>query len=130
VTRDDARQRVANVDWWLDVEILNSWQTLDGFSRAIAKQNDIATIGGAVNALWELGVQQVGIYSTRYQWNQITGGDDETLGWFSSNPVWLAGFDNRADARDGCDRRSFTGGPVLLTQFLGKDGFDSNVACT
>jgi hypothetical protein len=130
VSRQNARQRVANVDWWLDVEILNSWQTLDGFPRGIAAQNDIATLGGAVNALWDLGIDRVGIYSTRYQWNLITGGPGMTRGWFSANPVWLAGYDDRADARDGCGDESFTGGPVLLTQFLGKDGFDSNVRCT
>ncbi len=129
VSRANARQRVANVDWWLDVEILNSWQTLDGFPRTSAQHNDIATIGGAVNALWDLGVGQVGIYSTRFQWSKITGGPEMTRGWFAANPVWLAGYHDRADALAGCTHRSFTGGPVLLTQFPGRDGFDSNVAC-
>ncbi len=129
VTRANVRQRVANVDWWLDVEILNSWQTLRTTPTRSAQNNDIATLAGAVNALWDQGVDRVGIYSTSYQWNAITGGPLRTQDWFSANPVWLAGFDNHADAVNGCGRRSFTGGQVLMTQYLGKDGFDADVLC-
>jgi hypothetical protein len=129
VSRENARQRVANVDWWLDVEILNSWQTLHTVPTRAKQQNDVATLAGAVNALWDLHVGRVGIYSTSYQWSAITGGILRTRGWFSSNPVWLAGFDHHADAVEGCGHRSFTGGPVLMTQYLAKDGFDGNVAC-
>ena len=50
--------------------------------------------------------------------------------WFTANPVWLAGFDNHNHAAAGCHRRSFTGGKVLMTQYLHKDGFDANVRCT
>ena len=84
----------------------------------------------AVNALRDAGVQQVGIYSTSYQWTAITGSPLATRGAFRSNPVWLAGFDDHKDAARGCDYRSFTGGQVLLTQYLHKDGFDANVRCT
>jgi hypothetical protein len=129
VTRANARERVSNVDWWLDVEILNSWQTLHTVPTRTAQNNDIATLAGAVNALWDLGVVRVGVYSTSYQWNAITGGPGLTRGWFSANPVWLAGFDGHADAVAGCGRRSFTGGPVLMTQYLAKDGFDADVVC-
>ena len=130
VSRANARQRVANVDWWLDVEILNSWQTLHTVPTRAKQQNDVATLAGAVNALWDLNVAVVGFYSTSYQWSAITGGLLRTRDWFSANPVWLAGFDHRADAVKGCGRRSFTGGPVLMTQYLARDGFDGNVACT
>ena len=129
VSRANAAARVANVDWWLDVEILNSWQTLQTEPTRAKQQNDIATLAGAVNALWDLNVARVGIYSTSYQWDAITGGLLRTRDWFSSNPVWLAGFDHQADAVAGCGRRSFTGGPVLMTQYLTKDGFDGDVAC-
>src|SRR5262249_48589613 len=74
--RATARRRVANVDWWLDVEMLNSWQTLSskyGATRA-SQARDTAALLGAVRALWARGVQQVGIYSTKYQWGLITGG--------------------------------------------------------
>ena len=66
--------------WWLDVEILNSWQTLEaayGPSSA-SKWNDVYALTGAVRALWDAGVAVVGIYSTQYQWNAITGGSDYT----------------------------------------------------
>jgi hypothetical protein len=129
VSEDNARHRVANVDWWLDVEILNSWQTLDDAATLINGQRDTQTIAGAINALWNYGVAQVGVYSTTYQWTAITGSPLLTRGWFNANPVWLAGFDNHNDAAAGCYRRSFTGGPVLLTQYLGSDGFDANVRC-
>ena len=69
------------------------------------------------------------MYSTTYQWTAITGTPMLTRGWFRSNPVWLAGFDNHNDAAAGCHRRSFTGGKVVLTQYLHKDGFDANVRC-
>ncbi len=120
VAREDARRRVRNVDWWLDVEILNSWQK---------PQQNTATLLGAVQSLWNLGVDRVGIYSTGYQWNRITGGPRVTHDWFRANPVWLAGFADHAHARGGCARPTFTGGPVLMTQYLGADGFDSNVWC-
>ncbi len=127
VSQENAHARVAGVSWWLDVEILNSWQALDGQSTTRARQNDVSAIAGEVNALWSEGVQLVGIYSTSYQWNLITGSPHDV---FRSNPVWLAGFDNYADAVQGCRLASFTGSYVMLTQYLGRDGFDSDVTCT
>jgi hypothetical protein len=129
VTEENARHRVANVDWWLDVEILNSWQTLDEGATKMNGQRDTQTIAGAINALWAYGIQTVGVYSTTYQWTAITGSPLLTRGWFKANPVWLAGFDNHDHAASGCHRRSFTGGKVLMTQYLHKDGFDANVRC-
>ncbi len=129
--RATAHQRVANVDWWLDVEILNSWQTLDpqlGATRA-SGERDTAALVGQIAALRGEGVQRVGVYSTNYQWNAITGGPKITRGRFTANPAWLAGFDGHADAVTGCGFRSFTGGPVLMTQYLGPDGFDADVWC-
>ena len=45
---------------------------------------------------------------------------------------WLAGYEStgRGDAVAGCHRRSFTGGPVRMTQYLAADGFDADVLCT
>lgn len=129
VSNDNAKRRAANVEWWLDVEILNSWRTIDHGQTRINQERDTAMIAGAVNALWHLGVDVVGIYSTQYQWNLITGGPAVTKDWFTANPVWLAGFDDHDHALRGCKKRSFTGGPVLMTQYLGADGFDSNVRC-
>ncbi len=129
VSHANAHQRVANVDWWLDVETMNSWQTLDGELTRAKGERDTATIAGEVQALWNEGVQQVGIYSTTYQWDAITGGPKIAGHGFRNVPVWYAGFESHADAVAGCGHRSFTGGPVLLTQYLGPDGFDADVPC-
>ena len=129
VSYKNALHRAANVDWWLDVEILNSWQTLDDHPAPGTAERDTMTLVGAVRALWTVGVERVGIYSTRYQFDLITGGPAVTHDWFAKNPVWLAGMEGHEHAQRGCGYRSFTGGPVLLTQYLGSDGFDANVAC-
>jgi hypothetical protein len=129
--RATAHERVANVRWWLDVEILNSWQTLEhGYGPKRASQaRDANALLGSIRALWDSGVQHVGIYSTRYQWHVIAGPYSVTRGWFASNAAWLAGFDDYPLAVAGCSRPSFTGGPVLMTQYLAPDGFDGNVWC-
>jgi hypothetical protein len=130
VDRVNARQRVANVDWWLDVETMNSWQALDGLPTRAAQRRDVATIAGGVDALRAAGIEQVGIYSTAFQWGQITGGSKVTQGRFATAPQWLAGYESQADAVNGCGHRGFTGGPVRLTQYLARDGFDADVVCT
>jgi hypothetical protein len=129
--RATAQRRVANVDWWLDVETMNSWQTLmDEFGPGRESQErDTQALIGAVRALWDEGVERVGIYSTAYQWRLITGGWTVTRNWFSANPVWLAGFDDHEHATSGCAKGTFTGGPVVMTQYLGEDGIDANVVC-
>jgi hypothetical protein len=129
VDRENARARAANVEWWLDVETMNSWRTLDDGPTLHAQQSDVAAIAGEVDALRAIGVESVGIYSTRFQWNQITGGHRVTQGRFGWVPVWLAGYGSKADAIDGCSDTSFTGGPVQMTQYLGSDGFDADVVC-
>lgn len=130
VSRWEARMRTAAVPWWLDVETMNSWQTLQkGYGPTFqSKLNDTNALLGAVRALWDEGITRVGIYSTSFQWKQITGGSEFTRWYFSSNPVWLAGYTSEAHARRGCADASFTGGPVQLTQFLQK-GYDANVRC-
>jgi hypothetical protein len=130
VSTENAHHRAANVDWWLDVEILNSWETLRGDPTGAAATRDTYALLGAVRGLWGEGVERVGIYSTSYQWNLITGGSGTTRDWFASNPVWLAGYDGFTDARNGCGDSSFTGGQVLLTQYLGGDGLDADVTCS
>jgi hypothetical protein len=129
VDRENARARAANVEWWLDVETMNSWRTLDDGRSLHARQSDVAVIAGEVDALRAIGVESVGIYSTRYQWNEITGGYRITQGRFGGIPVWLAGYSSKADAIDGCSDASFTGGEVRMTQYLGSDGFDADVVC-
>jgi hypothetical protein len=130
VDRVNARHRAANVDWWLDVETMNSWQTIDGTATRAAKERDVAALNGEIDAFRIAGVERVGVYSTAHQWLQITGGTKINKHRFAGAPVWLAGYTSRADAIAGCADRSFTGGPVAMTQYLGADGFDANVLCS
>lgn len=130
VDRADARHRAANVNWWLDVETMNSWQALDRLSTVTAQQRDVATIAGETDALHAAGVVNVGIYSTRYQWGLITGGSAVTGSRFAGAPQWLAGYQSQADAIAGCNDRGVTGGPIGMTQYLAKDGIDADVVCS
>ena len=63
----------------------------------------------------------VGIYSTAYQWGELTGGAALAV------PSWLAGAADAAAALESC-WGSFTGGPVVLVQYP-LDGLDANLAC-
>jgi hypothetical protein len=130
VDRVNARHRAANVDWWLDIETMNSWQAIDGPATGAAYLRDVATIAGEVDALRIAGVARVGIYSTPHQWGLITGGSKVTQGRFADAPQWLAGYESHADAVAGCAHAGFTGGPVRMTQYLGADGFDADIVCT
>ena len=130
VTRADAHRRVANVDWWLDVETMNNWQAIDGPATRSAYQRDVATLTGELAALRDAGVARVGVYSTPYQWKLITGGSKITGARFAHTPQWLAGYESHASAAAGCAHRGFTGGPVRMTQYLGHDGFDADVVCS
>jgi hypothetical protein len=113
--------------WWLDVETGNSWQTLEsGYGQtAQAKANDTAALAGAVDALKAQGVPTVGVYSTSYQWGQITGG---TGTQFAASPAWIAGVGSLSNAQTNCTATSFTGGPIRLAQYA-KSGYDADVHC-
>lgn len=126
----NARHRAANVDWWLDVETMNSWQAVEGHATSAAQRRDVETLVGEVDALRLAGVARVGVYSTAYQWNLITGGSKVTHTAFARTPQWLAGYASHSAATAGCAQRGFTRGPVVMTQYLGRDGFDADVLCT
>ena len=101
--------------WWLDVETGNSWST----NRALNSDS----IAGSITYLRTQGVP-VGVYSTRYQWGQITGGVV-----IPDVPVWLAGARNGQEATRFCGpERSFTGGPVIMVQWV-EHNFDHNHLC-
>ena len=129
VDRANAFHRAANVDWWLDVETMNSWQAVEGHVTTVAQRRDVATLVGEMDALRSAGVGRVGVYSTAYQWNLITGGTKVTHSTFAGTPQWLAGYGSHTAATRGCAQRGFTGGPVVMTQYLGRDGFDADVLC-
>lgn len=113
--------------WWLDVETGNSWETLESAygQNAISRANDTAALQGAVDSLVDSGVGQVGIYSTSYQWGQITGG---TGTQFHAQPVWVAGTGSLSTAQSNCTTTSFTSGPITLAQYA-KSGYDADYHC-
>jgi len=104
----------ATVAWWLDVETANSWSTDTSLNRT--------DIQGSIDYLTQQQVTSVGIYSTGYQWGQITGGLQ-----LPGQPDWVAGALSAADAATRCGS-SFTGGKVQLVQYP-SGGFDANNAC-
>ncbi len=74
-------------------------------------------------------MQQIGIYSTPFQWGLITGGTRAGNAQFGPTMQWLAGYASKADATAGCSDAGFTAGPVRMTQYLATDGFDADVMC-
>jgi hypothetical protein len=102
--------------WWLDVEIINSW-------RSDTTLN-VAALGGAVAYLQSVSTAGIGFYSTKYQWNQITGGTAS----FSAYPSWVAGANSAEQAVGICSAKGFTGGRVALVQYHA-GGFDADFLC-
>ncbi len=111
-----ARARAAgarSTRWWLDVEVLNTW--------ADDPAQNIAVIQGAAAALRARGAT-AGLYSTAYQWGQITGG------WQVAMPNWLGGAGGPAQAAAWCGGQGFSGGPVQLVQYP-TGSVDGDVSC-
>jgi hypothetical protein len=122
--------------WWLDVETSNTW---NGDSTS-----NTAVLQGMYDYLRSHGVARVGLYSTGYQWQKITGGytastaADYRRAWspaltadypLHEAPLWVAtGANSRRTASAKCPT-SFTGGPTQMVQFIGTDGFDTNAMC-
>jgi protocatechuate 3,4-dioxygenase beta subunit len=108
--------------WWLDVEIANSW------NGTLAANS--STVQGYIDYQRSQSTGTVGIYSTGYQWGQITGG--YTVPSSTSTPAapdWLAGASSVSQAAGMCDpANSFSGGPVQLVQYP-SSGFDGDYVC-
>jgi hypothetical protein len=108
--------------WWLDVETGNSW------NGTVAANS--STIQGYIDYVRSQATGMVGIYSTGYQWGQITGG--YTVPSSTSTPAapdWLAGASSVSQAASMCDpANSFSGGPVQLVQYP-NSGLDGNYVC-
>jgi hypothetical protein len=103
--------------WWLDVETSNSW-------RSTVSLNVAALQGEAYYFTSVAGVAKLGIYSTGYQWGQITGGSTA----FSANHSWIAGVGSQKNAGSHCSGAGFTGGGVELAQYA-FSGFDADLTC-
>ncbi len=103
--------------WWLDVETSNSW-------RSNTAVNVAALQGEAFYFMSVAGVRSLGIYSTQYQWNVITGGS----GAFGAYHGWVAGVGSQKTATAHCAGPGFTGGGIEMAQFA-SGGFDADLRC-
>ena len=119
--------------WWLDVETGNTWNG-DTWSNA-------ADIQGSIDYLLAQHVAGVGVYSTQYQWNTITGGYSASNAssyaaiWepeftspngIAGAPSWVAGASS-SNAPSFC-ASSFLGTSTWLVQSI-SGGFDVDYAC-
>jgi hypothetical protein len=107
-------QHVSASTWWLDVETSNTWN-----SDTTQNRNSLQ---GEYDALLANGVTAVGVYSTTYQWDTVTGT------WLNNWPNWGATVVNSASkAARFCTGHQFTGGPTVLIQYTGS--LDRDYAC-
>jgi hypothetical protein len=102
--------------WWLDVETSNSW-------RSDVSLN-VAALQGEASYFVSKSVAKLGIYSTSYQWGQITGGSTA----FNAYASWIAGVGNLRNAQSHCTGSGFTGGGVALAQYA-FSGYDADLVC-
>lgn len=119
----------ASAPWWLDIETANSWATTSTQGYA---QLNIAAIKGFIAGLQGAGATgPVGIYSTAYQWNQITGLNAQTSpsGMGSALPDWVGGGGGLSQAQSNCSTGGFTGAIPTLTQYS-SNGFDADYRCS
>jgi GH25 family lysozyme M1 (1,4-beta-N-acetylmuramidase) len=113
------------VTWWLDVEPDQSWSS-DPAANA-------ATVQGAINALRDQGINNVGVYTSPGTWNGIVGNYQPAV------PTWIAWWTN--DGPSNCaniaayaaahnDR--LPTGPVWITQYTSQangQSLDGDYAC-
>jgi hypothetical protein len=109
--------------WWLDVETANTWQT-----GSAGVTMNLADIEGMASALREAGASTVGVYSTEAQWDSIAGGPP-SAGALAGLPDWIPGAKTQSGAESNCKLPAFTGGAVVLTQWVSHHSLDEDYAC-
>jgi hypothetical protein len=102
-------------NWWIDVETDNSWTNTPAIN--------IASLEGETNAIkTSTNPTLLGFYSYPADWKIITGG------WRNDYPSWIATNSNfNLLAQVQCDGPSFTGGSIILAQYIKK--VDTDLAC-
>lgn len=102
--------------WWLDVETMSDWNDNPLLNAHV--------VAGAIDYLKTTG-HHVGVYSTRRQWGQITGGWNPGPGIGN----WVAGADG-IDDFSLCAASIWDGAPVWVIQYLNFDlDIDWDRAC-
>ena len=123
---------LTNYPVWLDVETGNSWQsasTTGGLAMNIADlQGMVDALNAAAVTASGTNAKQVGIYSTGYQWSQITGTPTATAaGNLSGLPDWIPGASTQSGAVSNCSQTAFTAGLVTITQWAAS--LDGDYSC-
>lgn len=102
--------------WWLDVETVNSWSSIDLTLNQY-------TIAGIIATLRSQTTAPIGVYSTGYQWNVITGGYQAPV-----DANWVAtGQKSLKRAKASCGAAGFTGAKVWLVQYV--NTIDNDYVC-
>lgn len=106
---------IVSNNWWLDVEVVNSWLTNTSYNRS--------SLIGEVDAINQsVKPDFIGFYTYPSEWVTITGK------WQNKLPNWVATDSNyKKVAENQCDGYGFNGGKTLLTQYVGK--LDLDLAC-
>jgi hypothetical protein len=111
--------------WWLDVEIENTWKT--GKTDA-DYQSNVAVLEGMAEYFAGRGIR-TGLYSTAYQWGEVTGGKISETSRLNGLPNWRPGGYSLSSAKQACQAQSLTrGGTVLMAQYI-SHGLDYNYSC-
>jgi hypothetical protein len=111
----DAKTRIGSNNpssfmWWLDVETVNSWD--------VNTVNNVADLEGMVSYYRSIAAQ-VGLYSTSYQWKQITGNSISPASGLNGLPSWLPGARSLNSAKSNCNLPPLTtAGIVYITQYV------------
>jgi len=109
--------------WWLDVEISNTWDYTEGGGTRNA-----AVLEGMTEYFTSIKSRGVGLYSTRYQWNQIVGNGVDSTSSLNGLPNWRPTGSTPEGARANCDLEPLTpGGIIEMTQYT--TDFDYNHSC-
>ena len=111
----------AFVTWWLDVEDANDYWSADTAENA-------QVIQGAINALRDKGVNNVGVYSSPDTWNGIVGDYQPAV------PLWVAWYSGQGGPYNCQNIASYAAshgdllptGPVWLTQYSNDAAMEGN----
>ena len=124
----DLSPAVTSSSWWLDIETSNSWSSNTSLNQY--------TISGAVAFFATFSSTNpiaIGLYSTPYQWTQITGQRGSwhpTVSPYTSYPIWQAGASSESNANTICGNSTagFAGYRPELVQYVASS-VDYDYAC-
>ena len=111
--------------WWLDVELENTWKT---GKTDFDYQSNVAVLEG-MQAFFDGQQIRTGIYSTAYQWGEITGNKINDSSNLVGKPNWRPGGGSLSTAKQACTAKPLTkDGTVVLAQYISR-GIDYNYSC-